>query len=208
MGLVRRSQPDPCVGAAVPAAGVDYADLVARLESSDAGARRRAARDLAAYPAAVPALCARLGRESALSVRTVLFTTLIRLKSPDVVNALVRFLRVEDAALRNDTIEALQEMPDEIGPCIETLLRDCDSDVRILSIQVLSALRHPEAPRWLTRIVMEDPHVNVCGAAVDCLAEIGGEDALPHLQALKRRFADEPFISFAADAATRRITGR
>lgn len=208
MVLVRSSRS----AAAPPPVAVAEADdlpaLLAGLDAPDPAVRRRAVRGLGAHPQAVPELCARLLVEPALSVRTVLFTSLIRLKSPAVVEALVPLLREEDAGLRNEATEALQEMPEEVAPYIESLLRDPDSDVRILAIQVLSALPHPDAPRWLVQVIEDDPHVNVCAAAVDCLAEVGGDEAVAPLLALKRRFADRPFVRFAVDLAVRRIEGR
>jgi HEAT repeat protein len=208
MALVRSSRTEAPAAPTESTESCDYAALVGDLASPDAADRRRAARQLAAYPEAVPALCDRLVQERALSVRTVLFTTLIRLKSPAVVDALVPLLREEDAGLRNEAIEALQEMPEEVGPFIEALLRDPDSDVRILAIQVLSALPHPDAPRWLVGVIEEDTHVNVCAAAVDCLAEVGSQDAIVPLRALARRFAAYPFVTFAVDMAVRRIEGQ
>jgi hypothetical protein len=75
-------------------------------------------------------------------------------------------------------------------------------------VQVLSALPHARAPDWLVDVVASDPHVNVCAAAVDCLAEVGDPAALSALKALPARFPGEPFIAFAVATAIRRIDGR
>jgi hypothetical protein len=56
-------------------------------------------------------------------------------------------------------------------------------------------------------VLEEESHVNVCAAAVDVLTDVGDEEAVPALLALKRRFADEPFMTFAVDMAVRRIGG-
>ena len=117
-------------------------------------------------------------------------------------------LRSEDANLRNGAIEALQQMPDEVAPHVETILAHPDSDVRIFAVDVLSALPHPMVPEWLRRVVTLDPHVNVCAAALDALAEAGQPDVIPALEALADRFPDVAFMRFAADAAIRRIRGR
>jgi HEAT repeat protein len=186
---------------------VDLAGLKAALAAPEAGERRRAARELGAFPEAGPLLCAHLARESAASVRAVILTTLIRLKSPAVVEGLLPLLRSEDSALRNAAIEALQEMPMEVEPHVADLLADPDSDVRILAVNMLSLLPHPKAPDWLAEVVAREAHINVCAAAVDGLAEIGNERAIAPLQALAARFPEVPFIRFAAAAAIRRIGG-
>jgi len=49
-------------------------------------------------------------------------------------------------------------------------------------------------------------HVNVCATAVDLLGEVGSEAAHEPLGRLKVRYADEPYIQFAADLALKRIT--
>ncbi|MFL9826721.1 HEAT repeat domain-containing protein [Rhodoplanes sp. SY1] len=187
---------------------LDLPTRLAALDSPDAAGRRRAVRDLAGESSAVPALCGRLLKEQNLSVRTALFTALIRLQSPAVVSGLLPLLRLDDANLRNEAIDALQDMPEEVGPFIEGLLGDPDSDVRILAIQLLGTLAHPHAPGWLVDVVETDGHVNVCAAAADCLAEVGGPDAIGPLRRLARRFPEEPFVAFAVDMAIRRIEGR
>jgi HEAT repeat protein len=181
---------------------------IAELGSPDAASRRLAARTLAATQDNVPLLCAHLARERSLSVRSIILTGLIGQKSPAVVDGLLPLLRSEDANLRNGAIEALQQMPDEVAPRIEAVLADPDSDVRIFAVNVLATLAHPMVPEWLRRVVSVDPHVNVCAAALDALAEVGEPDAIPALEALDERFADVAFIKFAVDAAIRRIRGR
>lgn len=187
--------------------GRDLATLCADLSSDDSSVRRGAARALANHPEAAIALCDRLEVEGSPSVRAVLFTTLIRLQSPEVAYRLSALLRSDDAPLRNGAIEALQEMPDAASAPLRQLLADSDSDVRIFAVNILGALRHADAPLWLAEVVQSDPHVNVCAAAVDALAEIGGLEAVDALQALRLRFPEEAFMTFAIDTAIRRIRG-
>jgi HEAT repeat protein len=157
---------------------------------------------------AVPVMCVHLANEPNLSVRSIILTGLIANKSPAVVAGLLPLLRSEDTNLRNGAIEALQQMPDEVAPSVDAMLADPDSDVRIFVVNVLAALPHPMVPEWLHRVVSLDPHVNVCAAALDALAEVGEPDTIPALQALAERFSDVAFIKFAVDAASRRIRGR
>lgn len=111
----------------------------------------------------------------------------------------------EDAALRNEAIEAMKQLPDEVAPIMHELLADPVSDVRIFAVNILESLRHPEVEAWLIEVIEKDPHVNVCAAALDLLSEVGTEAALQALPRLKTRFADEPYIHFAADLALKRI---
>jgi HEAT repeat protein len=181
---------------------------VADLASDDTSMRRRAAQALSRMPDAVAAICVHLANERSLSVRSIILTGLIVHKSPGVVRGLLPLLGSEDANLRNGAIEALQQMPDDVAPHVEAMLGDPDSDVRIFAVDVLSALAHPMVPEWLRRVVTLDPHVNVCAAALDALAEAGQPEVIPALEELANRFADVAFIRFAVDAAIRRIRGR
>jgi HEAT repeat protein len=181
--------------------------LIAQLGHAAPDLRRQAARELMVYPEAIPHLCARLSHESVPSVRESILLTLIRFENEEVVQGLLPLLSSEDAGLRNSAVEALQHMPDAVAPYMEVLLHDANSDVRIFAVDVLQMLRHPHSPAWLHRIIAEDPHVNVCAAAVDRLAEIGTPDMIPALEALATRFPEEPFMAFAVVTAIERITG-
>lgn len=183
----------------------ECADLVAGLEHEGAAVRRWAARDLLECPlvAAAP-LIARLRREPERSVREVILTTLTRLGDAVAVAGLVDCLRSEDAALRNQAIEAMQQLPDEVAPIMRALLADADPDVRIFAVNILESLRHPDVEAWLIEVIDTESHVNVCGAALDVLSEAGGGAAVPALERIKARFAGEPYIQFAADLALRR----
>jgi len=183
----------------------DFTGLCQALEDDSPKARRWAARDLAAFPEASAALLARLGREPDHSVREVMLTSLTRLGDATALAGLIDCLRSEDALLRNEAIEALQQLPEEVAPHMERLLADPDSDVRIFAVNVLQSLRHPGVEPWLIAVIERDAHVNVCAAAVDLLGEVGSGAARAPLQALKERFPHEPYIRFAVDLALKRI---
>lgn len=205
MALVKNRQ--PAADGPAETAPRDLAGLLADLTAAESGVRRNAVRGLGSYPDSAMALCDRLGVETSPSVRAVLFTTLIHLQSPAVAVRLAEFLRSEDAPLRNTAIEALQEMPDAVASHLQTLLADSDSDVRIFAVNILAALRHRQAPQWLVEVIRSDSHVNVCAAAVDGLAEIGGPEAVTDLLDLRRRFGGNAFMEFAIDTAIRRVGG-
>lgn len=180
-------------------------NLLAGLEDDNPTTRRWAARDLVNCHDVAAALVDRLKREGNLSVREVILTTLTRLGDSTAVAGLVDCLRSEDAALRNEAIEAMKQLPDEVAPIMQGLLSDPDPDVRIFAVNILESLRHPDVESWLIEVIETDAHVNVCATALDLLSEVGTAWALEPLAGLKARFADEPYIQFAGDLALRRI---
>ncbi len=183
----------------------DCASLVRELEQTDPLSRRWAARDLADCPDASGALVSRLQRETDASVREIIFSTLTCLGDKIAVAGLVQCLRSEDTALRNEAIEAMKQLPDEVAPIMKGLLADPDADVRIFTVNILESLRHPGVESWLIEVIENDPLVNVCATAVDLLGEVGSKAAQEPLKHLKARFAEEPYIQFAADLALKRI---
>jgi HEAT repeat protein len=184
----------------------DCVGLVRQLADPSPAARRWAVRDLAGCPDSSAALVDRLQHEQESSVREIILTTLTQLGDEQAVTGLAQFLRSEDVALRNEAIEAMKLLPDEVAPIMGKLLKDPDPDVRIFAVNVLESLRHRQVEEWLTEVIREDPHVNVCATAVDLLGEVGSSYSRGALEQLKVRFPDEPYISFAADLALKRIT--
>lgn len=185
----------------------DRDGLIAQLADVDPGIRRWAARDLGRDPDAVTALAARLSVEAAPAVREAILDALLAIGSEAAVEELMVFLRSEDAALRNGVVAVLQQLPDPVSRHMQGLLTDADPDVRIMAVDILQTLPHPEAPLWLADLLQHERQVNVVGTAVDRLAEIGTEDMLPLLDEVRARFADEPYIRFAVDTVIRRIRG-
>jgi HEAT repeat protein len=185
----------------------DFAGLTAQLQDDDAAVRRWAARDLARHDEAAVTLAARLSKEPAPEVREAIFDSLLALGSDEAVDELLVLLRSEDAALRNGAVMVLQQLPDPVGRRMGGLLADPDPDVRIMALDIVQSLPHPDAPRWLADVVQHDGVVNVVGVALDRLAEVGTPDLLPILVEAKQRFADEPYIQFAVDIVVRRIEG-
>jgi HEAT repeat protein len=206
----------PLKSAGVPAAPPELAEraqprdvpvMSAQLDDPDPQTRRWAARDLAGATDAVEAIAARLAVEPAPEVREALLDALRATGDGRAVDALIGFLRSDDAGLRIGAVGVLQELAGPVGPRMRAMLADPDADVRIMAVDVLRTLAHPEAPAWLAELLDHERHVNVVGAALDRLAEIGDETALPALDGVRRRFGAEPYIVFAADTAIRRIAG-
>jgi HEAT repeat protein len=183
----------------------DCDNLVIQLDSPDPVARRWAARDLADCPEASSALVSRLNRENDMSVREVILSSLTSLGDEVAVAGLIECLRSEDVGLRNESIEVMKHLPDEVSPIIQNLLVDKNVDVRIFAVNILESLRHPDVEAWLIEVIEHDQNVNVCATALDLLVEVGSKDAEQPIVRLKARFTEEPYIQFAADLALKRI---
>lgn len=204
MALVKRKVTQP-VKPGQPRHERSCEELAAALEDAEAEARRRAARDIVSCPHAASKLISRLSYEQDAAVRQAILNSLTRLNDPSAIGELADCLRSEDAALRNEVIEAFKHMSGEAVPVLRSLLADPDPDVRIFAINILDSERYPEAEIWLMEVIERDAHVNVCATAVELLCEVGTEVAIEPLVRLKERFRSETYIQFAADLALKRI---
>jgi HEAT repeat protein len=185
----------------------DRASQIAALRSPEAETRWRAARALAGAAEAVAALAEALAGEAVPRVREAIMTALMRVGDEASVRALLPCLRSEDAGQRGTAIEALQAMPEAIGPFMTALLTDADSDVRLLATELARNMPAAQATRLLCELIEREPHPNVCAAAIDVLAEVGTRDAVPALRRCAERFAGTAFLPFAAAVAIGRISG-
>jgi HEAT repeat protein len=183
----------------------DLAGLLLQLKDTAVDVRRWAARDLSQHPEAITELIAALSKEPDAGVREAILLALTEIGSAEAVQGLVQCLRSEDASLRNEAIDAMRNLPEAVAPIMAGLLLDKEPDVRIFAVNVLESLRHPHVEQWLLDVISKDEHVNVCATAVDLLGEVGTVAAVSSLEALKKRFPEEPYIEFAADLALRRI---
>jgi HEAT repeat protein len=179
---------------------------LAGLTKPEAETRWSAARALGGYADAVPALAAALGTEQIPRVREAIMTALMRIGDEASIMALLPYIRSQDAGQRAAAIEALQALPEAISPFMASLLRDSDSDVRILATELARNLPAAEANRVLCGLLQHEQHPNVCAAAIDVLSEVGTREAVPVLQACAERFAGTPFLPFAVSIAISRIS--
>jgi HEAT repeat protein len=185
----------------------DIAPDRAALDSPEAESRWTAARGLSGDVDAVPALAAALGREPVPRVREAIMTALMRVGNAASVEAMLPYLRSQDAGLRAAAIEALQALPEAIAPFMAPLLSDSDSDVRLLATELARNMNASEATRLLCDLIEREQHPNVCAAAIDVLTEVGTAAALPSLQKCAARFSATPFLPFAISVAISRISG-
>jgi HEAT repeat protein len=151
------------------------------------------------------ALAEALKTEADLRVREAIFTSLVRIGSQECVNAVIPCLRGDDAALRTGALDAMRAMIGAVSPVLPALLADPDADIRVLACDLARELPSAEATRLLCDVLSRETEANVCAAAVDVLADVGGAEALPVLQATAARFGDVTFLNFAVKVAMERI---
>jgi HEAT repeats len=183
----------------------DAAKVLGLLTSPSSDERWAAARAAATVAGGLSAIAMALPTERDARVREAMFTTLARHGTAESIDTVIELLRSDSANLRTGALDALRIMAGAAPDMLPRLLSDKDSDVRVLSCELARSLPNPEATRLLCGLLATDEEINVCAAAVDVLAEVGGPDALPCLKECARRFGNSSFIAFAIKIATDRI---
>jgi len=184
------------------------AEELMRILASDQEERKRygAALDLSDYSeeAVVRFLAERLIQET-LPVQEAIISSLIAIGNETVVDCCANLLRSEDAYVRNVAIEVLQTLDVKSLSVAGQMLYDPDTDVRLFAVNVLGELHSQEACELLRQVIESDENVNVAAAAVECLGEMGlrTEDR-EAITAARERFSD-PFFSYAADSALKKM---
>lgn len=186
MPLVRRDPPRPPETTGVSAVAPSPRDLTCRSGAAD---------DLGNA----------LEAEKDPRAREALLAALLAIADPSAAAALARHLRSEDASLRNACIEALQAMPAAASSVLPSLLADADADVRLLATEIVRTQPTEAANGMLASLLERETHPNVCGAAVEVLAEVGTSNAVPSLRAARTRFASEAFLPLAIDTVIARL---
>lgn len=205
MGLVKSTlsaQPE------TPAPAVGAPELLLLLAGEDAPLRRFAAAELQEYPEAAVQLAAHLAGEPDKATREAVLISLLAIGSDEACGALLSLLpglHADRAGLRNEVIEALQQMPADTAPLVAVLCRDPDARMRIFGVNILCGMRNALVPEWLRGMLGGETHPNVAAALIEALADIGTPAAIPDLQALPARFPNQRFLSFAVAMATHRI---
>lgn len=206
MPLIRK----PAPSAASTEIDVDRlaGDVASDLSSGSDEARWTAARVAHSLPHGLRLLTAALAQETVPRVREALFTGLARIGTPDSAAVVLRYLRSDEAGLRTGALDALRAMPDAAAVHLPDLLRDADADVRLLACELARGMADAEANRLLGDLLTREPAANVCGAAIEVLAETGDAASVPVLQGCASRFPDDPFLAFAVQMACDRIGSR
>lgn len=201
MPLIRKD------ASAGPAPGGE--DVLRRLTQGATDERWSAARALNGGDAqAVRALVSALPSEPDARVREAILTGLARAGSVEAIDAVLPLLRSDDAERRTAALDALRAMSGAVAPRLPQLLQDPDSDVRLLACELARQTPSGEAQDLLCGLLDREPEVNVCAAAVEVLAEVGDEGALPALLRCAERQKAAPFLGYAIKAATQRIAAQ
>ena len=199
MPLIRKPSP-PVVPPAFDAPAAFDA-----LENGTDDERWAAARVVSQMTGGVAALAKALVSEPDRRVREAILTSLARAATPESVQALLPWVRSDDAQLRTGALDALRATKHAVRPYLPSLLRDGDVDVRLLACELARNLPAEEASRVLCELLDQETEPNVCGAAVEVLAEVGGPEALPSLARCAERFRGTPFLDYSIKVTTDRI---
>jgi HEAT repeat protein len=183
----------------------DPAAVLRVLTAGNDEERWSAARAAAELPDSVAALGGALARETTPRVREAIFTSLARIATAQSVEAVLEFLHSDDARARTEASDALAAMKDAAWPFFDGLLHDPDADVRVLACELVRNMPSESAVPLFCALLDSEPEPNVCAAAIDALAEIGGPEALPVLARCRVRFQATPFLVFAIKVACDRI---
>jgi HEAT repeat protein len=192
-------------GAEMPTPPAGAAATLHALANGTEDERWAAARLAAELPDGVAALAAALPRETSTRVREAMFTALARIATLQSVEAVLPYLRSDDAQLRTRASDALTAMRDVAWPHVAALLDDADPHVRILACDLVRDQPADRVVPLFCALLDSETEPNVCAAAVDTLAEIGGTAALPALERCAERFSDTPFLVFSIGIALERI---
>jgi HEAT repeat protein len=204
MPLVRKPSPTATV-AARNKINLNETNLATMLLEGSEDERWEAARAAREAPNGLAILSEAISRESHPRVREAIFTSLARIRTPQSAEAVIRYLRSDDSSLRTGALDALRTMPDAVAAYIPRLLKDDDADVRLLACELVRNQPAANAGRMLGEVLAREQESNVCAAAVEVLAEVGGPELLPVLAACAARFPNDPFLAFAVQIASERI---
>jgi len=196
--LVKRAASDE------PAApDFDEKTAIRDLDAADPALRRHAAQALRRRADVVDDLCRRLAVEPERDVRGALLSNLIGQKSAHVADLLASIFDQGDAALRNEVMEALWSMPEQSIDKMPVLLASPDRKQRLLAVNVLSEIPHPHAVELLEQVLLREPDVNICLAAVDGLTHSDDFRSAGRLAQFAARFPDVKQAQFVVNALLR-----
>ena len=157
----------------------------------------------------MPALAAALAVEHSPRVREAIMTALMRVGDEASVRALLPSSAIAGRrSARRRRSRRCRRCRRRSSPFMAALLHDADSDVRILATELARNMPAADATRLLSELLEHEPHANVCGAAIEVLAEVGyRRERCRRCRAAPTRFAGTSFLPFAVSVAVARISG-
>ena len=129
----------------------------------------------------------------------------VKPKREEDYNEMFKMLQSENAYLRNKAIQFLQEYGTEAKPFLERLMNSEDKDIRIFAINILGDVKYDDSIEMLRYFILKENDINAMMTAVDYLGEIGTEEDVALLEAIKKEHADEPYVVFGIDMAIERL---
>jgi len=129
----------------------------------------------------------------------------VKPKREEDFNEMFKMLNSENAYLRNKAIQFIQEYGVESKPFLEKLMNSEDRDIRIFAINILGDVSYDDSIEMLRYFILKEKDINPMMTAVDYLGEIGSENDIPLLEAIKEDYKDEPYVTFGIDMAIERL---
>ncbi|PRR71648.1 HEAT repeat domain-containing protein [Neomoorella humiferrea] len=158
-------------------------------------------------PGTAKVLVETFAREGDVVVREAIVGSLLSCDTEEVMQEVVPLLKSEDASQRSMAFDVLTYKADEKALGIfEGLLHDADRDVRVMTVHALGRSRCPGVLSLLRKVAAEDEDINVVGAAVEYIGEIGERGDVELVQQCKERF-DHPYLDFIVARALIRLGG-
>ncbi|MDQ6951502.1 MAG: HEAT repeat domain-containing protein [Mariprofundales bacterium] len=194
----------------------ESSSLINKLKTEeDEDDRCFAAQDLAEYgeeTGVVDALVQALQSDECRGVQEAACSALVQINNDQVSRQAARLMAEEDAYVRNAASDILAEsknVPDELFA--EMLMND-DPDLRIFATVTIDNRRVRSLLPMLVELLEKDAEINVVSAAINALGNLGcrdvrddGSSDVDALLTAGRRFPNEPFITFAVNAAISQI---
>lgn len=151
-------------------------------------------------------LAAQIASETSLARRAQRLALLIAMDTPEAAAALADLVAHSNAAVRGCGVDGLRRIDPAVGlPAIASLLANRSPDMRIRALDAIERVPDPEIEAWLTSLLDTETQSNVCAMVLDLLAEMGTQTAVSAIRSVRLRFANEPFVAFAADLALSQI---
>ncbi|SMB97845.1 HEAT repeat-containing protein [Thermanaeromonas toyohensis ToBE] len=158
-------------------------------------------------PGAAKVLVQAYTKEKDPMVREAIICSLLIGDSQEVVREMACLLKSQQADERSLAVEVLtQKLDDKVSNVIEVLLKDPDRDVRVMTVHILGRSRCPESLSLLRKVIAEDEDINVVGAAMEYIGEMGSTEDVQLIEGCARRFT-HPYIHFIVQRATTRLCG-
>jgi hypothetical protein len=205
MPLVRSSSAPEATS---PPRPVDRDAILAALASNDSEAIRAAAVACGDQADGIALLVRRLAITDDKHLTEILIFAIAAIGGRAAAVALAPLLRDANAQRRFQAIEAVRQLGPDAITALDLLVGDPDPQVRILAAEFARGPCGRQAAGILAGQLAREDDVNVCGAFVDVLAEIGSTQEAPVIRALAQRFPDSAFLRFSVDAALTQIEAR